>query len=139
MMPIQNISGSWTGTIIYGDDYPEAGSELYFDMEISQNDQLIHGRSSDTGGVGASPDQAKFEGMFDGYAIRFIKQYCTSHFIEDGVVWIDESVPGPEIKYSGSYDPIMHSFTGEWRFEWEHPDSAEPLIYGTGTWHMHRK
>ena len=50
MIPVQNISGYWTGTITYGRGYKRLhGSVLYFEMNIIQDKETISGTATDTG------------------------------------------------------------------------------------------
>ena len=143
---MQNIdlTGHWTGTIIYGKQYSRmAGKELYFDMEIIQNGNEIAGSAVDIGGVGMSPDQAYILGSVKDVEINFIKQYTSSHFYsnKDDEMKIDKSKKGPRIKYKGFYNPADETIVGEWQI-----NMTVLLLYilpipikNSGTWTMKRK
>ena len=110
-----NIQGQWTGTIIYGKGYTDhKNKELYFDLEVLQDNNHITGISIDTGGVGASPDSAKIVGTFANNKIAFIKQYSSWHYYSEGQIKIDKSISGPKIRYAGSYYERQEIFQGKW-------------------------
>jgi hypothetical protein len=139
-----DLTGHWTGTIIYGKQYSRmAGKELYFDMELIQNDNEIAGTAIDIGGFGMSPDQAYILGSIKDIEINFIKQYASSHFYssKDGNTKIDKSKKGPRIKYQGIYNPDNDTITGDWQI-----NMTIFLLYvlpipikNSGTWTMMRK
>ena len=65
-MTTLNLNGRWTGVIVYGHKYRQLqGKNLYFDLEITQNNNEITGISIDTGGQGTSPDSAKITGTIN--------------------------------------------------------------------------
>lgn len=137
-----NINGKWKGTVIYGKEYREhMNSELYFEVEITQNNELFTGIAIDTGGVGTSPDKANLNGRFDGKEISFVKQYESYHY--SNRKWetiIDKTRSGPEIKYTGSYNEKEQCFCGDWIIR----STAKLLGFilikykNTGTWVMKR-
>ena len=139
-----DLTGHWTGTIIYGKQYSRmAGKELYFDMELIQNDNEIAGTAVDIGGVGMSPDQAYILGSVKDIEINFIKQYTSSHFYSSkgNETKIDKSKKGPRIKYQGFYNPEDETIIGEWQI-----NMTVFLLYilpipfkNSGTWTMKRK
>ena len=139
-----DLTGHWTGTIIYGKQYSRmAGKELYFDMELIQNDNEIAGTAVDIGGVGMSPDQAYILGSVKDIEINFIKQYTSSHFYSSkgDETKIDKSIKGPRIKYQGFYNPEDETIIGEWQI-----NMTVFLLYilpipfkNSGTWTMKRK
>ncbi len=139
-----NLSGQWTGTIIYGKGYGQfAGKELYFDLDVIQYRDEIAGTAVDIGGAGTSPDSANILGTFRDNKINFIKQYLSSHYyLQTGDTKIDKSRKGPQIKYSGIYNEKTGTFFGNWVL------NTRLLIFGltipvplknSGTWTMTRK
>jgi hypothetical protein len=136
-----NLSGQWTGTIIYGSEYGHlAGKSLQFDLEITQKDKKIRGISNDIGGVGINPDPADIEGELIGSKLNFVKQYRTMQ-LSDGRNTIDKSRKGPKIIYFGKYDDDVKEFIGTWNM------SIMRKFFGlipinrqsAGTWKMKRK
>jgi len=141
-METPNINGKWTGTIIYGDKYTEQkGKELYFDMGISQEGELITGISIDVGGTGMSPDSATISGSFKGSIISFTKQYSSLHYFNKGESVVDKSKSGHKIYYTGLYDNNQQTFKGDWEYRvrykifWIFPY----ILVAGGTWNMRRK
>lgn len=142
---LTDISGNWQGKIIYGEAYGnEAGEILYFDMVMEQDGESITATSADTGGYGVNEDPADIEGMFINNEIEFIKKYKTSiqQFRDKGEIVFRKITPGPNIYYTGIYDPKTEIFTGEWTFVKK--KSFLSLVInrnerGEGTWSMERK
>jgi hypothetical protein len=141
-MATHNINGKWTGTIIYGQKYLEhSGKELYFDLDITQENESIKGIAIDTGGTGISPDAASISGSFSKNTVSFIKQYKNHHYYDKGKTVVDESRPGYEIYYTGIYDEAQKTFEGNWEYRvtykilWIIPYKH---VFG-GTWNMHRR
>jgi hypothetical protein len=138
-----NITGKWEGTITYGKEYQALqNKELFFDIDILQNNDKITGTSIDTGGVGTSPDSASIKGTMVGNEINFIKQYSSRHsYNRNGQTTIDKSQPGHEIKYTGFYDENKKSFSGSWtitvlnKILWVIPIKFS----ASGTWLMLKK
>lgn len=137
-----NINGKWKGTVTYGKEYREhKNSELYFEVEISQNNELFTGIAIDTGGVGTSPDKANLNGKFDGKEISFVKQYESRHYPNrNWEIIIDKSRSGPEIYYSGRYNEKEECFSGDWIIRLQAKFLGFiPINYkNTGTWVMKR-
>lgn len=138
---IVDIQGKWKGIIVYGKGYEESiGEELFFELDILQDEDNIAGKAIDTLGEGASPDPAKIRGVFRNNKINFIKQYESRHYNLNGKLVVDKLESGPEIQYSGDFDPLNNTFTGNWKietrlkkfwvFHWMH-------VCG-GTWTMER-
>jgi len=138
-----NITGQWAGTIIYGKEYrTHFNKELYFDMDINQENEKISGTTTDTGGFGMSPDKATIIGKMTNNKINFIKQYSSMHsYGSDGKTIVDKSKRGPEINYSGVYNEGENSFIGDWKMTvkvkifWLIPLKMS----ASGTWMMKRK
>jgi len=142
IMETPNINGKWTGTIIYGEKYADQkGQELYFDMDIIQEGELINGISVDVGGKGISPDSATVSGTFKTNIISFIKRYDSLHYFNKGKTVVDKSKPGHEIYYTGLYNETNKTFKGDWEYRvrykilWIFPYT----IVAGGTWNMHHK
>ena len=137
-----NINGNWTGVIIYGKEYRKFKNyELYFDMELIQQNEIIKGVSIDIGGFGTSPDKAFIDGTIIDNIIKFNKQYTTIHYYKNGKIKIDKFAKGKKIKYSGLYDMTTQTFSGHWII------NGQIKLFGfipinfknTGTWTMKRK
>lgn len=141
-MGTHNINGKWTGTIVYGQKYRDhRGKELYFDLDITQENESINGVAFDIGGTGISPDPARISGSFIENSISFIKRYKSQHYFVKGETVVSKSQPGHEIYYTGVYDETRNTFTGNWEYRvvykilWLIPYKH---VVG-GTWNMHRK
>ena len=136
------VQGAWTGCIFYGKEYGQyAGQTTYFDVRLSQEGDSIQGTSWDIGGIGVNPDPASISGETHDQNITFIKRYSSYHYYDKGVTSIDNSRPGPEIKYSGKFDKNQQCFEGVWvikgvvKLFW-----LIPIKYtNKGTWSMKRK
>jgi hypothetical protein len=136
-----NITGIWSGTIVYGKMYrSHAGKEVVFEMIVEQESETITGSSRDISGVGLNNDLATIRGSLVNNEIEFIKQYPSLHFYHKGKTNIDSSKRGKEISYTGLYDSESHVFIGTWRYT----NSKKilgfiPLRSPSGKWIMHRK
>ena len=142
MIPVQNISGYWTGTITYGRGYKRLhGSVLYFEMNIIQDKETISGTATDTGGFGSNPDPAHITGTIIGDQINFIKQYPSSLSFRKGEIRFDKSAKGPEIHYSGKHNETQNTLEGEWTIRMKYRFlGIFPFIYNfSGTWTDLRK
>jgi hypothetical protein len=138
-----DMNGQWTGTIIYGKEYGDhQNKELYFDVDLIQNNKNITGKSIDINGVGMSPDPALIKGKIVSKKIQFIKQYLSWHAFENAGIKIDKSVKGPQIRYTGTYHEVNQTFIGNWTI------IKKVKLFGiipteksngTGTWNMRRK
>ena len=115
-MSIVDVSGIWTGMIIYGNDYRKnSGKKLYFDLELFQNEHEITGKSIDTTGYGVNPLPATIKGTIADDRIRFIKQYPNRHFTDSkGTEHLVYSKKGFKIEYTGTYNDLDNSFHGNW-------------------------
>ncbi|MES2516030.1 MAG: hypothetical protein V4580_17885 [Bacteroidota bacterium] len=138
----QNSTGTWVGTIIYGKAYTSTrGKELYFELELVQQQEYITGIAKDTGGTGTSPDAAEINGTFTDNKIDFVKQYATSHYFTPNGTQFDRSQKGHLIHYTGSFNPEENTFSGTWRIKnkvWFL--GLIPLTKSSGgTWTMKRK
>ncbi len=141
-MSTPNISGKWTGVIIYGKKYREySGKELYYDAELIQENDLIHGTSSDTAGVGVSPDIASISGSFSSNFISFVKRYESLHYFDRDQVVFDRTQPGYEIYYTGLYDEFNQSFQGNWEYILRYKifGFIPSTFIAGGTWTMRKK
>lgn len=143
-MLLHNLTGAWTGIIVYGNGYygPDSKKVLYFDMDIIQQNEIITGSAIDTEGLYVNPTQATILGTFNDEAILFIKQYAGAYFIKDQELHFDNTTPSPEIYYSGIYNEQTHTFSGKWTFnkdEYLHGPISLDQPRGSGTWTMIRK
>jgi len=141
-MSISDLTGQWTGVIIYGKKYHDLrGQELYFDAEITQHGDSINGTAIDTGGAGASPDAAVITGSYSANSISFVKKYSSRHFSKKGELIIDKATPGPDIFYNGIFDESSKEFKGIWKYKirlWFL--GLIPFRFtASGTWTMRRK
>ena len=139
---MEDISGNWTGIIIYGEGYvTQKNEKLYFDLDVSQENEEIEGIATDLHGAGASPDPASLVGTFTGKSIEFIKQYVSSHYYANGKMYVDDTQLGPEIFYTGTFNEQSKTFEGTWSIKETITDWSGPTVrtaYG-GDWRMARK
>jgi len=137
------ISGHWTGTIIFGKIYKEyQNKELYFDLELIQNNENISGKAIDIGGIAMNPDPAIINGKIVTNKIQFIKQYISHHYYENGAVKADKSKKGPEIRYFGTYNESDKTLSGDWEIILKvklFGIIPIKISHGNGTWNMKRK
>ncbi len=136
------LNGTWTGTIVYGEKYMEfANKQLFFDLELHNENEIIRGTAIDIGGEGMSFDEASIYGKFNGKEINFVKQYSTLHYYENGEMKYDASQKGSLIYYSGHYNEQVQSFSGRWEFRIKYKKFwFIPMTYRAGgTWTMHKK
>jgi len=142
-MTTLNLNGRWTGVIVFGNRYRQLqGKNLYFDLEITQDNNKITGTSIDTGGQGASPDPANIKGTIDDNFISFIKQYSSYHYYDlNGQVIVDRTRLGPEIFYTGLYNETENEFSGDWKLIHKLKLFGITLfkLSATGLWTMKRK
>jgi hypothetical protein len=111
-----NITGTWQGTIVYGNGYNRLYKfkELYFDVDLSQEEDKIRGIAKDTGGQGVNISKATINGTFKNSKIKFIKQYQVRQYITKEGPVRDEKSKGPKIQYQGKYNAISRAFNGSW-------------------------
>ena len=137
-----DITGHWKGIITYGPEYEDwENKELYFSVDLFQDNDIINGIASDTGGIGVNYDKAKIKGFIENYEISFIKQYDTVTWTDETGEITDIEKPGPEINYTGTYNPISNSFEGQWEIcilVRQIGDTWLDEVW-TGTWTMTRK
>jgi hypothetical protein len=142
MSPI-NLSGKWTGVIVYGKKYRKfQGQELFFDAELIQENNSISGTAIDVGGTGMSPDMAVISGAFSSNIISFIKRYKSLHYLDEkGEAIIEKTREGDNIFYSGVYDEATGTFKGNWEYRLTYKIfGIIPFKYIVGgTWTMTRK
>ena len=142
-MTALNLNGHWTGVIVYGYRYRQLqGKNLYFDLEITQDNNEITGTSIDTGGQGVSPDPANIKGTIENNFINFIKQYSSYHYNDlNWQVVVDRTRLGSEIFYTGLYNEIENEFSGDWKLI--HKVKLFGIVLfklsATGSWTMKRK
>lgn len=136
-----DMTGKWRGVLYYSAEYNAGDASLRFEMEIKQTGQAIEGIATDTGGWGMSPDPASIVGKLKGHKLQFIKQYVSTHYVVNGQVYVDDTVLGPEITYTGVYDDTRKVFEGKWAFL-EKRKWMGLLPYtvsaGSGTWQIWR-
>jgi hypothetical protein len=137
-----NLTGNWTGTIVYGKGYSTfKGEKLYFDLELTHYGFEVAGIAIDTDGVGVSPDNANILGTFKDNRISFVKQYESMHYMTKEGTKVDKSRRGFKIKYTGIYNEATGSFSGEWLIKmtvllfWLFPIP----VRNSGQWTMKRK
>lgn len=138
-----NITGSWTGEIIYGSKYRKfAGKELFFEAEFTQTADQFSGVSVDIKGFGINPDPAKISGSISKRNISFTKRYNSFCYIDkSGNTVSDRSLSGPDIYYTGNYYPDKEIITGTWEFRVTLKFLGFiPVLYKPGgSWTMTRK
>lgn len=143
-MPKQNFSGTYEGTLWYGEGYPAEfhNASLSFRMEITEDDYSFSGTSVDVEGVGISPDEARVAGVIDEEGICFEKQYKRFHYAgENGETIIDNDTEGWPLDYDGIYDQESGMYKGIWQYVgykriWL--IFSKKVIFGQGTFELRR-
>ncbi|MFI5150907.1 MAG: hypothetical protein ACHQRM_14315 [Bacteroidia bacterium] len=135
-VPLPETAGKWTGRLVYGNLYTPygiVGKELEFEMELSlTEDEDFVGTALDTNGFGTNPSQASLTGFTDDLNISFVKQYNQLQvFTLEGTIVQKKDKRGPEIFYSGIFNPKTGAYEGEWHMEASREEAA-----GNGTWWM---
>jgi hypothetical protein len=139
---IPNLFSRWKGVLVYGPEYDDMeGVELFFTMNILQDKDSFTGTAVDTGGAGITPGEATIRGFIDKNEISFVKQYNASwEYDHQGIAVPVPGKPGPEIVYTGIYDPHSGEISGDWEISLD----EQPVGYGylsmilTGTFRMAR-
>lgn len=112
------FSGKYIGTLWYGAGYPQnqRNSPLNFQMEIEEKGNWFTGTAMDLAGVGASPDEAKIEGIINGIHIEFNKVYKRLHWDDGNGNTIIEDGEGFPIYYEGTYNDDSSYYEGSWKY-----------------------
>lgn len=138
-----DLNGNWEGTIILGKEYDKnAGEQIIYYAELSQNNNRISGLSYDVSGFGTNPDPADILGFIEGSKINFTKQYRTSHNVTDtNDAKIVTTRKGPKIYYVGTFNESTNQFEGNWTMSVARKFfRLIPInVKTTGTWNMWRK
>jgi hypothetical protein len=142
-MDILNLTGSWTGVIIYGNKYRKfSGRDLIFEAEFTQIADQFSGVSVDIKGFGVNPDPATISGTVSERSISFTKRYNTNCYIDrSGNAVSDPSLSNLDIYYTGSYYPDKGIFTGTWEYRVPYKFLGFiPFLHRPGgSWSMTRK
>ncbi|MES2285622.1 MAG: hypothetical protein V4547_08035 [Bacteroidota bacterium] len=140
---ITNLNGNWKGIIIYGPEYRNLeNKELYFSLEIKQEEETFTGTAIDTSGIGTNPDIAEVRGFIEANEISFVKQYkSTLWFDENYSVIIEKDKLGPEINYWGTFDPLTGTMEGNWEIVVDSQQIGQGYLDNicTGTWTMRKE
>jgi hypothetical protein len=138
-----DLTGYWEGVIILGPQYGDKASmELFFSIEIKQEDESFTGIAKDIKGIGCNPDVAMVKGFVDENNISFTKEYLSTVIIdENGNEILQKGVLSPEISYTGVYDAASGSCEGEWEMYINSIKTTTGWIEDLlgGTWKMTRK
>ena len=112
------FSGKYIGTLWYGEGYPLArrNSALTFEMQIEEADNGFTGVALDTGGVGASVDEATVSGIIDGIHIEFDKVYKRRHYDDGNGNTVYGTEEGFPIYYNGTYNEDTGYYEGSWNY-----------------------
>jgi hypothetical protein len=112
------FSGKYMGTLWYGEGYPLAqrNSALTFEMQIEEADNWFTGVAMDTGGTGASVDEAKVSGIINGIHIEFDKVYKRRHYGDGNGNTIYGKEEGFPIYYNGTYNEDTGFYEGSWEY-----------------------
>jgi hypothetical protein len=139
---MEELTGTWTGIIIYGPEYGDIeNEELFFSAELNCTDGIILGTSVDLNEE-YETGTATINGFLKNNLISFIKQYeFDSYYDETGKVIVDKSKKGPEINYQGQYDSIKNTIEGHWEIIYDVRKQGENLLEYvlTGTFRMKKK
>jgi len=139
-----NFSGKYIGTLWYGEGYGEGiiGTELTFQMEIEETDDVFVGVSVDLEGSGKSPDEASVQGIIGESMISFDKVYKSYHYDdEQGNLVVDRTQEGFPIEYNGLFNEKTGHYEGTWRMialrkYWFF--STKQVCLGKGTFQLKR-
>jgi hypothetical protein len=143
-MSIPDLSGTWQGTLTYGEAYPEHLREkvVPFTLHLKLHDGDIEGQFEDDETLKIFGKPAEVEGFLEEAMISFVKRYpCFFAYTEDGSVYKDESRYSHEVMYNGDFNPEDGSFKGVWEIvadvEESYKGTTEYLL--SGEWQMTRK
>jgi hypothetical protein len=124
-----HLTGSWIGTLTYGNSYPKAsaGTKMDFKIDISTHiDKDFTGECLDLDDLGKYAGASAIKGTLTAHKIHFTKQYTVRRLAgTNGMPFIEHKKPGGLVTYTGSWNEDQHCFQGEWEIEG-----------GTGTWEM---
>jgi hypothetical protein len=143
-MELTDLTGTWHGTITFGEAYPESYREkiIPFVLTISMNDGDIEGTWEDDETLKIFGVPASMEGFLDGEMISMVKRFPYFFaYAEDGTVVKDEGRYSHEVMYNGDYNAEDGSFSGPWEIvaavEESYKGTTEYLM--AGEWKMSRK
>ena len=111
------LEGKWLGKIIYGHSFGELENEaLIFTLNLSRTGDEFSGTSIDVDGIGINPNHARIKGFMDEDSINFVKQYTLPPKLglNQKLVDTDTNKLGPEISFTGIFNPATGEYSGEW-------------------------
>lgn len=133
------FTGKYACTLWYGKEYAYQGKELFFDMEIEENDNFFTGIAIDIDGIGVSPDEAKVVGIINGIHIEFDKIYKRRHYSDGNGDTIFEENEGFPIYYEGTYNDETGYYEGSWEYKVVRRFLfffTKPVSFGSGTFRL---
>jgi hypothetical protein len=137
----KQLSGKWTGTYTYGDEYDESvrGKSVDFELNISIVNGVIKGECFDAEASGHFEKPAIIEGTMVNNTINFVKRYPYYWQHEKGGQRFLPKLPSQEINYSGRFE--NDRFEGEWEIITTLIDAQGELISykGVGRWFMKKE
>lgn len=109
------LSGQWLGTLIYGNGFGQLEHEaLVFVLELRSAEDGFSGMSKDVDGIGMRSGPASVSGFADNGSISFVAQYLEAPNLENQKLSGGGEQSGPEISFTGTWDPERQEFSGEW-------------------------
>jgi len=136
-------TGSWEGSYSYGSGYGKnlAGTKESFLVEIVLKDGVLSGSCTDRLTRERMGAPAVLTGFIEGTLISFIKKYVYNVLVnEKGEEVIDKAKKPHEVHYTGSFDPVANSFSGDWDIEvvLEKGIDGDVLQISSGTWELRK-
>jgi hypothetical protein len=138
------FTGQWIGYFAYGPEYGDdlVGEKVQFRIFVDSfyNEQFT-GRSVDLEGIGANYEIAQVKGYIDGDFISFTKQYPHLYGLdEEGNTVEDKTRQHPIVSYSGEYNVVTKTFSGQWELRIEIAPVGEYWLEDicTGTWEIRK-
>jgi hypothetical protein len=137
------FSGKYIGTLLYGEGYPlyDRNNELFFQMEIKEENNWFTGTAIDIGGVGMSSDEATISGIINGIHIEFDKVYKRHHYNDGNGNTVYEDKEGFPIYYEGTYNDDNGYYEGSWKYNVVKRFLfffTKPVSIGSGTFRLRK-
>jgi len=136
------FTGEWEGYYIYGKGYSAQRRKIKvgFYLKMSLKNGVLNGTVEEYVTKVHLKQPAKLSGSMEGQHISFTKQYpCYFEIDVDRNVNIDKDRTAHPVHYSGKFDPVTNTFSGDWELRLPSGDSLDeaPARYG-GSWGMRK-